>query len=138
MKRSQLNAISRYYTEKRRREWEQKAEEYGILKAFNKQKQYKTIRGYILAYERKNRIFVAEYCDANPVPYTIGDERIVNKLSKEGELEELPKNPEPGSICDILQSKQCTHYTTRLIRLHKGERLHRLYRGYIIKGKEEE
>ena len=50
---AQLNAISRYYTEKRRREWEQKAEEYGILKAFNNQKQYKTIRGYVLAYERK-------------------------------------------------------------------------------------
>lgn len=51
--KAQLHAISYAYTEKRRREWEQKAEEYGILNDFRRQSKYKTLRGYVLAYERK-------------------------------------------------------------------------------------
>lgn len=51
--KAQLHAISRYYTEKRLAEFERKAEEYGILKDFEKQKQYKTLRGFVLAYERR-------------------------------------------------------------------------------------
>ena len=50
--KAQLNAISRYYTEKRLAEFERKAEEYGILNEFEK-KQYKTLRGFVLAYERR-------------------------------------------------------------------------------------
>lgn len=73
---AQLNAISRYYTEKRRREWEQKAEEYGILKAFNKQKQYKTIRGYVLAYERKT----AETQEKEAAPIPKHDEEYYHKI----------------------------------------------------------
>ena len=34
-------------------EWERLAAEYGILKDFEKQKQYKTLRGFVLAYERR-------------------------------------------------------------------------------------
>lgn len=51
--KAQLNAISRYYTAKRQSEWERCAAEYGILKDFEKQSKYKTLRGFVLAYERR-------------------------------------------------------------------------------------
>lgn len=74
--KAQLNAISHYYTEKRRREWERWATEYGILRAFEKQKQYKTIRGYVLAYERKNGI---NQKDAAPVSIPKHDKEYYRK-----------------------------------------------------------
>lgn len=67
--KAQLNAISRYYTEKRRREWERWAAEYGILKDFYKQSKYKTVRGYVLAHERKNGISNAASRKDNQIPH---------------------------------------------------------------------
>lgn len=74
--KAQLNAISRYYTEKRRREWERWAAEYGILKDFHKQSKYKTIRGYVLAYERKT----AETQEKEAVSVPKHDEEYYHKI----------------------------------------------------------
>lgn len=39
------------------------------MKAFDKQKQYKTLRGYVLAYERKNGIGNAASYKDNQIPH---------------------------------------------------------------------
>lgn len=66
---AQLNAIGYAYAEKRRKEWERRAAEYGILKDFCKQSKYKTVRGYVLAHERKNGISNAASRKDNQIPH---------------------------------------------------------------------
>lgn len=57
MKKSQLNAISRAYSQKRQKAIEEQAKQLNLENAFYNQETYKTLRGFITAFENKTPKF---------------------------------------------------------------------------------
>ena len=57
MKKSQLNAISYYYSNKRKEEEKSECEKLNLLTAFDFQSQFKTIKGFLNAYKNKSQKF---------------------------------------------------------------------------------